>query len=71
MTTWLLHSRAALEDLRVDGRDAVGGVGPDDAEVRHVDLLLSALLHEGHATQAIVVPREPYGHLLRSTATQD
>jgi len=44
--------------------DAVDGVRADDAEVGHVDRLLAALLHQGHAAHAVAVAREPGGHVL-------
>lgn len=45
--------------------DAIDGVGAHDAKMCHIDLLLVALLNEGHAPQPVVVPREEGGDALR------
>jgi hypothetical protein len=49
---------AVLEDLRVDGSDAVDGVRADDAEVSHVDSFLAVLLDQRHAAQPVHVTGE-------------
>ena len=54
----------SFDDLGVDAGDSVDGVGAHDAEVSHVDLLLVALLNQGHATQAVGISREERGNAL-------
>lgn len=49
----------------MDSGDSIDGVGAHDAEMGHIDLLLVALLDEGHAPQPVVVPREERGDALR------
>lgn len=45
------------EDVRVNLGHAVNGVGAHDAQVGHVDPLLSAFLDQGHTTETVVVAR--------------
>ena len=50
-----MYLHRLLEDVRVDGSDAVDGVRAHDGEVGHVDPLLRLLLHDGHATHPVRV----------------
>ena len=58
--------RVVLEDLRVDGGDAVGAVAGHDAQVSHVDALAVALLDDRHPAQALEVAWPFRAHLLRA-----
>lgn len=49
----------------MDAGHSVDGVGAHDAQVGHVDLLLVALLHQGHAAQTVMVPRVKVSNALR------
>jgi len=49
----------------VDARHPVDGVRAHDAQVRHVDLLLVALLDQGHAAHAVQVAGVELGDALQ------
>ena len=58
-------SHRLLEDIRVNGGDAIDGVRAHDGEVSHVDPLLRLLLHKRHPTNTVRFVRPPFTHLLR------
>ena len=60
--------RRRAQQLRVDGRDAVGAVRADDGEIGHADLALAAFLDEAHARDAAVVAGEPVADLAEEAA---
>lgn len=60
-----IHLHAVLEDLRVDGSNAIDGMRADNAEVSHVDSLLAVLLDQRHAAQPVHVAGELFLDLLQ------
>ena len=61
-------SHAGLDDVGVDLRHPVDGVGAHDAEVGHVHPLPPFLLDEGHPPQPVHVLREQGRHALETGA---
>ena len=59
-------SHAGLDDVGVDLRHPVDGVGAHDAEVGHVHTLPPFLLDEGHPPQPVHVLREQGRHALET-----
>jgi len=58
-----IHS--SFEDVRVNTGHSVDSVGTHNAQMGHVDPLLTALLDEGHAAQTLVVTGEVSGDSLK------
>lgn len=52
------YVHCGFEDVRVNLGHAVDGVGAHDAQVSHVNPLLTALFNQRHATHALVISRE-------------
>ena len=57
-----------LEQLGMEGGDAVDGVGADDGEVGHADLAGGGFLDERHAGDAVLVAGEARGDLAQEAA---
>lgn len=51
-----------LDDLGVNARHSIDGVGADDGEVGHVHALVSIFLNERHATHAVSISGPTLGH---------
>lgn len=56
--------RVTLDNLGVDGRDAVDGVRSDDTEEGHVHPLIAVLLHDGHVAHSLQVAGPSRQHQL-------
>ncbi len=54
----------ALEELRVQGGDAVDGMAADTGEVRHAHVALAAFVDDGHAGDARLVAEIANPHLV-------
>lgn len=52
-----LLENGGLEELRVQGSDTVDGVGADDGEVRHSDLLWPSFFDQTHSHDLLVIAR--------------
>ena len=58
------YVHGSLDNGRVYGGHSVDSVRADDGQVGHVESLLRELFHDGHATDASHLSREPCLHLL-------
>lgn len=65
MSVYFRHVHSSFEDVRVDLGHAVDSMRTHNAQMSHVDPLLSALLNERHAAQTIIITR-----ILRSNSLQ-
>lgn len=66
ISVYFKHTHSSFEDVRVDLGHAVDSMGTHDAQVGHVDPLLSTFLNERHAAQAVIITRVLSGNFLQN-----
>lgn len=66
MPTLTTSLHCVFDDLRVNAGHSVHGVGPDDAQVSHVDFLDGALLDQGHSAETVKVSGEELADALKN-----
>lgn len=59
------YSHRLLHDLGVNPGHPIHSVGPDHAQVCHVDSLAVPFLNHRHPPQAVHIPRKQGGHVLK------